>query len=94
MTTEQTLNLFRCVQEATQNIIKHSGADKADYLFNAEKNSFSISISDNGKGFDPEQQSTGNGLKNIENRIKELNGKLSITSSEAGGSNIKMEVSI
>ena len=94
LTPEQTLNLFRCVQEATQNIIKHSGADKADYLFNAEKNSFSISISDNGKGFDPEQQSTGNGLKNIENRIKELNGKLSITSSEAGGSNIKMEVSI
>lgn len=84
LSPEQTLNLFRCIQECTQNIIKHAGATRAAYEFEAEGNRLQIVVRDNGSGFDAGKESTGNGLRNIRNRVKELNGNITI---ESGGDN-------
>lgn len=71
----QTLHLFRIVQEATQNILKHSGASKAAYAFSLEGNRLEVMIEDNGKGFTAPPHET-NGLINIRERVKQLQGEV------------------
>jgi signal transduction histidine kinase len=69
----QTLHLFRIVQEASQNIVKHAGASRAHYSFSLQANQLVLVIEDNGKGFTRPAGST-NGLTNIEERVQELLG--------------------
>jgi glucose-6-phosphate-specific signal transduction histidine kinase len=69
-------NIYLSVKEALNNVIKHSGANEIDISILCDRN-IKIRISDNGKGMDLDQQSnTGNGLKNIEKRIQQMNGTL------------------
>lgn len=84
LNSTQMLNLFRIIQEAVQNNIKHSGADKVRIIFNSDKNSFSLRIKDNGFGFDINMISNGNGLYNMKLRCEESGGKFSIQSSSNG----------
>lgn len=94
LSPEQTLNLFRCIQESTQNIIRHSGASFVQYLFSAENHIFKIEIKDNGKGFDTENNYPGFGLKNILNRINDLNGKAIIRSTLNKGTSVIIEIEL
>ena len=55
---------------------------KANYLFTADEENLSICITDNGKGFETDTDFSGNGLKNINHRINELNGSIEIISAE------------
>lgn len=91
---DQTLNLFRAVQEITQNIIKHAAASRADYQFTVSENNLSLYITDNGKGFDSERKFNGNGLTNIKERMNELKGTASIVSSPGKGTRIILTVTI
>ena len=82
---EKESSIFRIVQECLNNIVKHSGAEKAAVLINITENGLSITIGDNGRGFNVEQtrnRSIGFGLKNIQNRVALLQGKLSYTESK------------
>jgi signal transduction histidine kinase len=77
-------NIFLTIKESLHNIIKHSGATRAElsFLVNA---GFFASIRDNGKGFDLTEamkNSSGNGLKNMRKRIESIGGKFSISSGE------------
>lgn len=94
LSAEQTLHLFRMIQEVTQNIIKHSTANKANYFIEAYTNTLKISITDDGKGFDTNAIYTSNGLKNLAARIKELNGEIYITSALQKGTTIIVQLSI
>lgn len=94
LSPEQTLNLFRCIQECTQNIIKHSDATIANYSFAGIGEKLSISINDNGKGFDSEKKYSSNGIRNIHTRIKELNGKSEIFSEYNNGTSINLEINV
>jgi signal transduction histidine kinase len=78
LSANQSLQLFRIIQEATQNIIKHSEAVNASYTFNADNNLLQIVINDNGKSFDQSVEYASNGLKNMMQRMKELNGQFEI----------------
>lgn len=79
LTPNQSLQLFRAIQEATQNIVKHAGASSVCYIFAAAEKELQVSISDNGKGFDPSANQAGNGLKNMEARMYALQGRFAIT---------------
>jgi signal transduction histidine kinase/ligand-binding sensor domain-containing protein len=94
LSAEQTLHLFRMIQEVTQNIIKHAGAKKANYSIDANINTFKISITDDGKGFDTNSIYTSNGLKNLAARIKELDGTIEIKSVLQKGTSIIVQLSI
>ena len=94
LSAEQTLHLFRMIQEVTQNIIKHAAAKKAHYTIDANINTLKISIIDNGKGFDTNIIYTSNGLKNLSARLKELDGNISITSTKNIGTTIIAQLSI
>lgn len=73
LTPAQTLHLFRIVQEASQNILKHAGAKHASYRLASLNNELTLVIEDNGKGFTQPRQ-LSNGLANIQERARQLGG--------------------
>jgi len=71
---EARRNIYLSVKEALHNIIKHAGADKITLSISCN-DKLVISISDNGKGIHVTSlDHTGNGLKNMQRRIKNLHG--------------------
>lgn len=76
--------VYRIIQEAINNIIKHSGATICNIKILRNKNIIELIISDNGKGFDSNIQHGGLGLIGIQERAAYIDGKLNINSSAAG----------
>jgi signal transduction histidine kinase len=68
--------LYRVIQESVNNVIKHSGANHLDISLIKDSDGLSITIEDNGKGFDltDKHKFEGIGLKNIQSRIQFLKG--------------------
>ena len=88
------IHLYRVLQEAVQNAVKHSGAGKIILSIHPsadEQHKLQIYISDNGKGFEPLSAPSGNGLSNMKNRMKEIGGDIYIDSGEKG-STIKIVI--
>lgn len=76
----QKLNLYRILQESSNNINKHSNASEALISLIKEEETVLILIQDNGIGFDTNNAYKGIGLKGIKQRVTTLNGKISIQS--------------
>lgn len=71
-------NIFLLVKEAIHNIIKHSGADLINLSISC-LDKLTIVVSDNGKGLDTTvRNDTGNGMKNMQQRLQQLNGNIII----------------
>ena len=80
----QSLNILRIIQEALQNTIKYAKATKFNVSFENEDNLLILTISDNGIGFDIAKIKHGNGWENIKYRTENSNGTVLITSSTEG----------
>lgn len=78
------MNLYRIIQEALQNIRKHSEATEAIIEFVNDRGFLHINIKDNGKGFELEKKERGIGLTNMKSRTKEIGGYYDIVSSGSG----------
>ncbi len=80
--------IYRVIQEATNNVIKYAKATKLSIQINRDEDGISVSIEDNGVGFDAKKLKDiqGIGLKNMYNRITSLNGSLEIDSQPQKGS--------
>ena len=85
------LSLYRIIQELIQNILKHANASEVLVQFQTIKNVLSITVEDNGKGFDPAMKTAGIGLHNIATRVKGYNGQLLIDSKNGIGTSVYME---
>jgi len=92
MDANTELVLFRITQEALNNIIRHAGASQIDIHLHYNINSLVLTIEDNGKGFIIAGSEAGTGLLNMKKRTLLLNGKLSISSTEHIGTQIKIEI--
>jgi signal transduction histidine kinase len=81
-TDNTTLNFYRLIQECLTNIVKHAKAKAVTVSIKKEEKTIITCISDNGKGFDVGTGKKKNslGLKTIFERIRIMNGKLSIDS--------------
>ncbi len=88
--------LFRISQEAINNIVKHSGATSVEILLTRELSSVTLSIRDNGKGFDTKKASIGegNGLHNMRERVDMLHGTIDINSFIEKGTTIKVVIPV
>ncbi len=85
--------LYRIIQELLNNIIKHARATEAIIQFNKIENRLTITVEDNGAGFDL-QESDGRvhaGLSSVQSRVTYLNGQLSIDSEKGIGTTVLME---
>jgi PAS domain S-box-containing protein len=67
------LNAFRIVQEQLNNILKHAKATKVKLHLLQHKKSLSLTITDNGVGFDTGKNRIGIGIENIKSRAKAYN---------------------
>lgn len=80
------MNIYRLIQEAVNNAIKHAKASQIDVSLTESNNKINIVISDNGKGFDLATAEIGNGLNTMKKRASELKGNFKIESAENGTS--------
>jgi signal transduction histidine kinase len=86
--------LFRISQEALTNVARHSGATLVRLRLTADKESLSLSISDNGKGFSAVGRTTGLGLVGMRARARTAGGTMKVESSAEHGVRIKVELPI
>ena len=75
---EARKNLYLIFKEATNNMVKYAEANKAHFAVQMDRGHLTMLIQDNGKGFDPNLQSSGNGLRNMRKRAEEIGGALRI----------------
>lgn len=85
------LFVYRIVQELVQNIVKHAMATYAVIQLMLHNNSLSITVEDNGIGFDSTLPAKGSGLQNMNKRIETLKGYLSISSGNGKGTTVHIE---
>lgn len=89
----QRHNLFLVVKEALSNVFKHSGATEIWFRLWLEDDSLMLALEDNGKGFVPEATSElGNGLVNMEKRMKLIGGSFSVRSQPGTGTQLRLQV--
>jgi PAS domain S-box-containing protein len=86
------VNLFRITQELVNNIQKHANCTKVFVNLIDHGNSLSLSVEDDGTGFQQNAIHKGIGLSNVRSRIAMLNGELEIESDENSGTLINIEV--
>ena len=93
---KKELIIFRIIQESFNNIIKHSLAEKVLLSLKYNADTLTVSIVDDGKGFDPSKitDKTKAGLNNISSRVKILNGRFSISSLPKKGTEIHFSIPI
>jgi two-component system sensor histidine kinase UhpB len=95
-----TTTLFRIIQEAINNIVRHSGANSVSITLLFTDHEVSLKIIDNGRGFLTDQDSTdwirqGHwGLAGIQERVELVDGRLKIDSEPGKGTNIQVIIPI
>ena len=85
--------LYRIVQEALTNVIKHSRAARVSVLLRRKPDSVAAVIEDDGQGFDVDETRDGGlGLVGMRERIELIDGRLAVESSSSGGTSVVAEV--
>jgi signal transduction histidine kinase len=86
-----SLCLYRVLQEALQNAVKHSGSPRAHVSITGGVNNINLTVEDSGVGFDPRDAMRGNGLglTSMKERLKLVGGQLSIHSERGRGTMIQ-----
>ncbi len=87
--------IFRIVQEALNNIVKHATAKDVKIEIDVEHDNLILTIEDNGKGFEPEQIPKGrHGLIGISERINLLKGEFNLKSSVGKGTRLEVKIPV
>lgn len=93
---EQTtaVNIYRIVQELINNTLKHAAAQTAIVQLSKKDGVFSITVEDDGKGFNPDilKGTSGIGWTNIRSRVEYLKGSIDVQSEEGKGTSVHVEV--
>jgi signal transduction histidine kinase len=86
--------IYRVLQEAMNNVAKHSDATRVRLLLTAQENRIELSVTDNGCGFDPEEKLTettvasGLGLSGMRDRTLLCDGKFEVVSEKGKGTTV------
>lgn len=83
--------IYRAAHELVNNALRHANATKINLQLVQEIDRISLTVQDDGKGFDPDAVKDGMGLENINKRVASLDGKMSIYSSPDSGTEINIE---
>ena len=79
------VNLYRILQETLTNVVKYAQAENCIISIRKVENTIEITIYDNGIGFNVNETRKGIGMKNIFERVKELDGKIELESNKKSG---------
>ena len=86
--------VFLVFKESVNNIVRHSGCQQADIEFRVEHGWLTLKVSDDGKGFDSEEESDGHGLVSIRERATALGGDLEVISTNGGGTTVRLRAAV
>ncbi len=88
--------IYRVAQEALNNIIKHAQANQVSVTLTRNDEVVGLEVGDDGVGFDPQTiiSQGGMGLKGMQERANQINGKLWVQSIPEHGTQVKLEVPI
>jgi len=89
---EVSAELVQVLAEACANMARYAHASHAEIRVERRRGRVSVSVSDDGVGFDPAAHSTGHGLKNLRERAARLDGELHIDSAPGKGTRLRLEV--
>jgi signal transduction histidine kinase len=95
---ESEIHVYRIIQEGVNNVFKHSNATEAAVVVKRQEAGVTLSIRDNGRGFDTSMMSAvglpeaGFGLNGIGERVRILNGKFSVDSRPGQGAILNVEL--
>ena len=84
--------VYRIAQEWLTNVVKHSSASEVSFSLLMDGTKLTLTIADNGVGFDPQKVKKGLGLRGIAERSRMVGGTLSIESSQGAGSELRLVV--
>lgn len=93
---EARLCLYRIVQEALNNVVRHSGATSARVRLSASDGSVRLEVTDDGRGFDvaAARSTAGLGLVGMRERVRLVRGTLSVRSTPGSGTRIDVAVPV
>ena len=89
LSNDLKISAYRIVQEQLNNIMKYAEASEICISISQTDKELSLSIVDNGKGFDPAKRRNGIGITNMINRANVFNGKIIVNSSPGNGCSIQ-----
>lgn len=92
LSDKMSLAIYRIVQETLHNTLKHAAAKNILIQLNGSPKNISLTIEDDGIGFDKNQIIKGLGLKNIEKRIAAMNGTIDIRSQKDKGTSFFIQL--
>ena len=87
-------NVMMTVKEAIHNVIKHARATEVRVRAVFDGEWLDISITDNGCGFLPAAASSGNGLMNMNRRVRDIGGSCQVDSRPGEGASVRLRLSI
>lgn len=86
------MNIYRIIQEAVNNAIKYAEASKVDIQIVKVNDNLSFEIKDDGKGFNTEDNVSGNGLNNMKKRAQDIQAKIDVLSKVNKGTSVILKV--
>ncbi len=88
------LNTYRIVQELLRNAVRHAGAKNILVELLVREHTLTITIEDDGSGFDRDKVQEGVGLKSLASRVQTMNGHYSLESEPGRGTSVHIELEI
>jgi signal transduction histidine kinase len=95
LTDLEAQRLFRVIQEALNNVVKHARTDRASVILQFDDGRVLAQIEDEGQGFTPEAvraQEQGIGLSTMRERVEMLGGTLTVDSSPGAGTRVRVQL--
>jgi len=86
--------IYRCAYELVNNVVKHANATLINVQLMIDNGLISLTVRDDGAGFDIQKVNLGAGLENIRTRVSAYNGKMNIYSSPGNGTETNIEIEL
>lgn len=86
--------IYRCAYELINNAMRHAQATRINVQLTVDERLVSLSVQDDGQGFDPMTVTYGAGFTNMRNRISAYNGKINLYSSPGMGTEVTLEIEL
>ncbi|HKP90209.1 MAG TPA: sensor histidine kinase [Thermoleophilaceae bacterium] len=91
--SDQEIAAYRFAQEALSNVAQHAGATHVEVEMSVNGHRLELSVRDDGRGFDPQAESAGIGLKGMAERARLVGARLDVASRPGGGTALTLQVS-